>query len=79
VSLFAAFPVTMVAGLAGLALLSTIAASLHNALATATYRDAALMTFLVTASGVNMFHISSAFWGVVVGIIVVVLTRNGNN
>lgn len=79
VSLFAAFPVTMVAGLAGLALLSTIGASLHNALATATYRDAALMTFLVTASGVNMFHISSAFWGVVVGIIVVVLTRKGNN
>ena len=76
VSLFAAFPATMVAGLAGLALLSTIAASLHNALATATYRDAALMTFLVTASGVNIFHISSAFWGVIVGIIVLLLSRN---
>lgn len=75
VSLFAAFPAAMVAGLAGLALLSTIAASLHNALVTPTYRDAAIMTFLVTASGINMFNIASAFWGVVLGLCVVMFSR----
>lgn len=78
VSLFAAFPQAMIATLAGLALLSTIATSLHNALSEESQRDAALMAFLVTASGVTFLGIASAFWGVILGIFVLSFTRKPN-
>jgi benzoate membrane transport protein len=67
VGLFAAFPSAMVAALAGLALLSTIGSSLHQALVQDTQRDAAVITFLVTASGIQLMGIGSAFWGIVFG------------
>lgn len=75
VSLFAAFPQAMVAALAGLALLSTIANSLKVALDEITQREAGLVTFLITASGLTFFGIASAFWGVVIGMVVLKLTR----
>ena len=78
VSLFAAFPAAMIAALAGLALLGTISASLHATFAQADYRDAALITFLVTASGVSFFNIASAFWGIVIGLSVLAISRIGN-
>jgi benzoate membrane transport protein len=70
VSLFAAFPHSMVAALAGLALLSTIANSLKAALQADSEREAALVTFLLSASSLSFFGIGSAFWGVVVGMLV---------
>lgn len=69
VSLFAAFPTALIAALAGLALLSTISASLMAATEKAQYRDPAIITFLVTASGVSFFDIASAFWGLVLGLL----------
>lgn len=69
VSLFAAFPVALISTLAGLALLGTIGASLVNSVYDPKYRDAAVLTFLVTASGVSFFDIASAFWGLVVGML----------
>lgn len=51
----------------GLALLGTIGGSLFQAVHQASERDAAVLTFLVTASGVTLAGIGSAFWGVVLG------------
>lgn len=67
VSLFAAFPTEFITALAGLALFSTIAVNLANATADASYREAAIVTLLVTASDVQLFAISSAFWGILAG------------
>jgi benzoate membrane transport protein len=65
--LLAAFPKELVAVVAGLALLGTIAGGLAAALQEPRHRDAAAMTFLVTLSGLNMAGIGAAFWGVVAG------------
>jgi benzoate membrane transport protein len=65
--LLAAFPRELVAAVAGLALLGTIAGGLAVALKDEHHRDAAALTFLVTLSGVSIAGIGSAFWGVVAG------------
>ncbi|MEQ5835704.1 benzoate/H(+) symporter BenE family transporter [Marinobacter sp. NFXS9] len=70
VALFAAFPQAFVVALAGLALLGTIGNSLHAALDDPGDREAALITFLVTASGLTLWGIGAAFWGLVVGVLV---------
>ena len=67
VGLLAAFPRELVAAVAGLALLGTIAGGMAAALKDEHHRDAAAMTFLVTLSGVSMAGIGAAFWGVVAG------------
>ena len=67
VSLMAAFPQALVLAVAGLALLGTIASGLSVAVKDEQQRDAALLTFLVTLSGVTLAGVGSAFWGVVVG------------
>ncbi|BAL27329.1 benzoate/H(+) symporter BenE family transporter [Azoarcus sp. KH32C] len=66
-SLLAAIPNALVVAIAGLALMGTIAGSLTTALAHEDEREAAVVTFLVTASGVTLFGIGSAFWGLVFG------------
>jgi benzoate membrane transport protein len=70
VGLFAAFPAALVTAIAGLALLGTIGNSLAGALHDDTGREAALITFLVTASGMSLAGIGSAFWGLVFGLTV---------
>ncbi|WP_405109444.1 benzoate/H(+) symporter BenE family transporter [Phaeobacter sp. BS52] len=70
ISLFLIAPTALIATVAGLALLSTIGNSLSAALADARGRDAALITFMVTVSGVSFFGIGAAFWALVVGIAV---------
>lgn len=67
VSLFAAFPRALIVAIAGLALLGTIGNGLAAALSDEKEREAALVTFLVTASGVTMIGIGSAFWGLLLG------------
>jgi benzoate membrane transport protein len=64
---FAAFPPELVLAIAGLALLGTIGNGLATALADERDREAALVTFLVTASGLTLQSVGSAFWGLVVG------------
>jgi benzoate membrane transport protein len=66
-SLFAAFPREMILAITGLALLGTIANSLQQTLANEEQREAAFICFAVTASGLTLFGIGSAFWGLVVG------------
>ena len=75
VALFAAFPVSLVLTLAGLALFSTIGNSLNQALVNSDMREPALITFLITLSGVTLFGIGSAFWGLVGGGVAAALVR----
>ncbi|MEB1055474.1 benzoate/H(+) symporter BenE family transporter [Citrobacter portucalensis] len=65
--LMAALPVSWIQMLAGLALLGTISGSLFQALHNEAERDAAIVTFLVTASGLTVLGVGSAFWGLIVG------------
>jgi benzoate membrane transport protein len=62
-----AFPKELVAAIAGLALLGTISSALTSALKDEPNREAALITFLVTLSGVVIAGVGAAFWGVVAG------------
>ena len=62
-----AFPKELVAAIAGLALLGTIGSALTSALKDEPNREAALITFLVTLSGVVIAGVGAAFWGVVAG------------
>ncbi len=75
VALFLAFPPALVAVVAGLALLVTIAGNLSVVTAEGPYREAAMLTFLLTASGVSFFGIASAFWGLVLGLVVLLLQK----
>jgi benzoate membrane transport protein len=67
VGLIAAFPKALVLAVAGLALLGTIGGGLATALGELKWREPALITYLVTLSGVALLGIGSAFWGVVAG------------
>ena len=73
VSVFEAFPAALIAALAGLALYGAISAALVRSLSEPKERDAGLFTFLVTASGVSFLGLSSAFWGLLFGLLVHVL------
>lgn len=75
VGLFAVFPASMVAALAGIALLGTIGMNLKTAMFEDSTRDAALITFLVTVSGVSFAGIASAFWGILFGIICLLISK----
>lgn len=62
-----AFPRELVVAIAGFALLGSIGGGLAVALKDDAHREAALITFLVTLSGLTLWGIGSAFWGVVAG------------
>jgi benzoate membrane transport protein len=79
VAVFAAFPKELVLAIAGLALLGTIGNGLAAALSHEPEREPALVTFLVTASGVALFGIGSAFWGLVAGGMALVVLRVGRS
>ncbi|MDM5116255.1 benzoate/H(+) symporter BenE family transporter [Aeromonas salmonicida] len=68
-TLFTAFPATLVTCVAGLALLGTIGSSLHTALQQDEAREAALLTFIITASGISLLGVGAACWGLLVGVI----------
>ncbi|MEO8156552.1 MAG: benzoate/H(+) symporter BenE family transporter [Betaproteobacteria bacterium] len=78
-ALFAAFPHELVAAIAGLALIGTIGNGLAGAMVVEREREAALITFLVTASGVTLFGIGSAFWGLVAGGLALFVLRMRTN
>jgi len=74
-SLFGSFPGELTAVLAGIALLPIITTSLVDAMEIKDYRDSAVVTFLVTISGVSAFGVGSPFWGLIAGVIVHQLQR----
>lgn len=67
VVLFAGLPKELVAAVAGVALFGALIGGLSGAMADEKDREPALVTFLATASGVTLFGIGSAFWGLVFG------------
>ncbi|EPJ46542.1 MAG: inner membrane transport protein [Osedax symbiont Rs2] len=75
VSLFLIAPKALIVTIAGLALLHTLANSLSVALQKTTEREAALVTLLVTVSGINFFAIGAAFWGLLFGMLFLWLSR----
>ncbi|MDR6374382.1 benzoate/H(+) symporter BenE family transporter [Paraburkholderia caledonica] len=68
-ALFAAFPRELVVSVAALALFGSIMSGLTNAMQDVRQREAALVTFMVTASGLTLLSIGSAFWGLVAGVL----------
>ena len=73
--LFAAFPHALVVAIAGIALLGTLGGAMAGAMADEGEREPALVTFLVTASGVALLGIGAAFWGLVAGVLVRLVLR----
>lgn len=69
VMLFAALPKELVVTLAGLALLAPITANLAGIVAAEDHREAAVVTFLATASSMSFLGLGSAFWGIVIGML----------
>ena len=70
VSVFAAFPKEMITAIAGLALLGAVSTSLEKSFADSSHKEAAFITFIIAASNLSLFGIGSAFWAIVVGILV---------
>ncbi|KND58082.1 Benzoate transport protein [Candidatus Paraburkholderia schumanniana] len=67
-ALFAAFPKALVVSVAALALFGSIMSGLTNAMQDARQREPALVTFMVTASGLTLLSIGPAFWGLIAGV-----------
>lgn len=74
-ALFMAFPKELVLGIAGLALLGTIGNGLATAVGDERQREPALITFLVTASGISLLGIGSAFWGLFAGALAMIVAN----
>lgn len=69
VMLFASLPKELVATLAGLALLGAVTTNLAGVVASDDHREASVIAFLATASGMRFLGLGSAFWGIVIGMI----------
>ena len=72
-ALFAALPKALILSIAALALFASIIGGLTQAMSEPQERDAALITFLVTASGMTLFSVGSAFWGIVAGLLTLLI------
>nr|WP_321444686.1 benzoate/H(+) symporter BenE family transporter [uncultured Cohaesibacter sp.] len=70
IGLFAVLPKAFVFAIAALALLGTIGNSLAASLYSSHDREAALITFMTTVSGVSLFGIGAPFWALMVGLVV---------
>ncbi len=75
-ALFAAFPKELVLSIAALALFGSIINGLTVAMSEPSEREAALITFMVTASGLTLFSIGSAFWGIVAGVVTMLILNS---
>lgn len=73
--LVSASPPILIEAVAGLALLGAFANSMATALAQPADREAAAITFLVSASGITILGVSGAFWGLVAGGAMMLLAR----
>ena len=69
VMVFSLLPKELVAALAGLALIGAISTNITIAMKDDSQRDAALITFLATASGMSFLGLSSVFWGILIGMV----------
>ncbi|KAA8706842.1 benzoate/H(+) symporter BenE family transporter [Pseudomonas cannabina] len=72
-ALFSAFPKELVLSIAALALFGSIINGLTVAMAEPKQREPALITFMVTASGMTLFSIGSALWGIIAGVVTLLI------
>lgn len=68
VTLFTSLPPALIATIAGIALVGPLVGALAASLETPDLRVAGVTTFVVTASGLSLFGIGAAFWGLVAGL-----------
>jgi benzoate membrane transport protein len=71
--LFSSLPSAVLAALAGLALFPALANAMHESLSVHHGREAALVTLLVTISGIHPLQLGSPFWGLVAGVVLYAL------
>ncbi|HEY6779513.1 MAG TPA: benzoate/H(+) symporter BenE family transporter [Thermoleophilaceae bacterium] len=77
-ALIAASPPLLIEAVAGLALLGAFGGALRTATeAEGELREAAVVTFVVSASGVTALSVSAAFWGLVAGLVFLAIRRGG--
>jgi len=76
-ALFAALPAALILSIAALALFASIIGGLTQAMSEPNEREAALVTFLVTASGMTLLGVGSAFWGIVGGLLTLAVLNWG--
>lgn len=76
-ALFAALPAALILSIAALALFASIIGGLTQAMSEPNEREAALITFLVTASGMTLAGVGSAFWGIVAGLLTLAVLNWG--
>lgn len=74
-SLLMSFPHLFIVALAGIALFGTISHNIALAFHDVADREAALMTFLFSASGIQFFGVGSAFWGLLFGFAVSIILK----
>ncbi|WP_183464853.1 benzoate/H(+) symporter BenE family transporter [Mesorhizobium huakuii] len=75
VAIFAVLPQSLIVLVAGLALMASLANALAIALKDEADRMAATVTFVVTASGLTLFGVGAAFWGLIAGLVMLFLDR----
>lgn len=73
--LFIAMPTGALAAITGLALIAPLTGSLGAMMSEVKNREAAVLTFAATASGVALFGVGSAFWGLAVGFLALAARR----
>ncbi|MBS0508749.1 MAG: benzoate/H(+) symporter BenE family transporter, partial [Proteobacteria bacterium] len=74
---FNAFPPAFIAALAGLALVGAIVSNIRMLADEPAYIESSVITFLVTASGMTIGGLGSAFWGIVIGLAAHLMLRSG--
>jgi benzoate membrane transport protein len=74
-SFIAASPPILIEAVAGLALLPSLAAALSGALVSENLRLPAILTFVTTASGITILGIGGAFWGLIAGLVLMLVLR----
>lgn len=73
--LFIAMPHAVLAIITGLALIGPLTGALGAMMGSVEHREAAVLTFAATASGLALFGIGSAFWGLTIGFLTLALGR----
>lgn len=69
VRVFLALPPTVIMVLTGIALIPALTGAIDNMLVEKSQRDAAMVTFLATGSGLSLFGLGAAFWGLLAGFV----------
>ena len=69
-SLASLAPLALITAVAGLALIPALVGSISAAFSEPTQLEASALTFLIAASGMTLFGVSGAFWGVIVGALI---------